>query len=135
MEKEFNQLRSPPSSQKINKEFPQIYIRRPKNVMTPGDRLLLRKQRTVRLGDAISEEDVSHLKNEIRKGTLLLIEEKIEQLKQDIEEKSDIIRNHRKQIFLLTQALRTEEQDLRITKRSLFSAEREYERAKRQFNT
>ena len=107
---------------------------RPKNVMTREDRLLLRKQKTARLGDAIGEEVVTNLKNEIKKNSLIQLEEKIQQLKQDVEEKSVIICNYRKQFARLRQAIQAREQDLKESKRSLSRTENEYERVKRQIN-
>lgn len=107
---------------------------RPKNVMTQEERALYTGRRVSRLGDLLEEEVASDLKQKVRKNTLNLYKRKIENLKQDLETREQIIRRHRQQLAILRKELQSAEEDYRIARREIISTEREYERAKVRIN-
>ena len=80
---------------------------RPSNVMTGEDRALYSSPKKGRLGDFLDEVAASELKQKVASNTLLLYERKIENIKQDLERKEQLMRDRRQQIAILRKALQS----------------------------
>jgi hypothetical protein len=108
---------------------------RPKNVMTPEERGLYTRRSKNRLGDLLDEEVAKQLKDEVGRNTLHSQRGKLETLQQDIDDRVESIRSHRKELAILRNNLKTAEKNLNLTRQDLSIAKHEYAITKRRINT